>query len=153
MFARVAAVFLVGLAIGYIISYLAIAPTPPEVEEPGIQVQLPESQPVSPLEIESPILGAKLQPVSKALRTHYDLPSRQGLVISNLPKKSLARQSGLKRGDIILKINGQEVDIESLNKLINKLRRLNKILKTKIIRKGVIQEIKIKLKENNKERK
>jgi len=56
------------------------------------------------------MLGVNIQNISSELAEALDLKSTAGVVVSNVMKGSAAESAGIKRGDIISKINGEEVE-------------------------------------------
>jgi Do/DeqQ family serine protease len=60
--------------------------------------------------VKRPWLGAKLQNVSKDIADSLGLDRPVGAAVVGLTPNSPAARAGLKRGDVILKIDGQDVD-------------------------------------------
>lgn len=60
-------------------------------------------------------LGVTIQHVSEDLADSFGLPDTTGALISSVAKDSPADRAGLKRGDVILRLNNQK--IESMNDL------------------------------------
>jgi len=56
------------------------------------------------------MLGINIQNISSDLAEALGLKSTNGVVVSNVMSGSAAEKAGLKRGDIILKLNGEEVE-------------------------------------------
>jgi serine protease Do len=54
-------------------------------------------------------LGVYIQDVNQQLAQSFGLPRPTGALVSNIEKDSPALQAGLKSGDVILSVNGQEV--------------------------------------------
>ncbi|HID49474.1 MAG TPA: Do family serine endopeptidase [Chromatiales bacterium] len=54
-------------------------------------------------------LGVAIQDLTEELARSFDLPSRQGVIITNIVVDGPADQAGLTRGDTIVRINGQPV--------------------------------------------
>jgi len=57
-----------------------------------------------------PWVGAKLQEVTQDIATSVGLERPRGAMISKIHSKSSLAKSGLKRGDIIVKFDGKEID-------------------------------------------
>lgn len=55
-------------------------------------------------------LGVSIQPVSKDLAESFDMEQAEGALVAELDPSGPAADSGLQAGDVILKVNGQEVD-------------------------------------------
>jgi serine protease Do len=55
-------------------------------------------------------LGVMVQPMTKELAKSFDLDKARGALVSDVVKDSPADQAGLKRGDVILVFDGQEID-------------------------------------------
>ncbi|WP_163559831.1 DegQ family serine endoprotease [Halomonas sp. NO4] len=67
-------------------------------------------------------LGVMIQPVSRDLAESFGMDSPQGALIADLDPEGPAARGGLQAGDIILEVNGQEVDRSStLPRLIGRI--------------------------------
>lgn len=55
-------------------------------------------------------LGVSIQPVSKDLAESFGMEQAEGALIAELEPGSPGAEGGLKAGDVILEVNGQEVD-------------------------------------------
>lgn len=96
-------------------------------------------------EVKRGLLGVNIQNITSDLAEGLGLDSTSGVVVSNVMPDSAAEKGGIKRGDIIRKINGETVEDD------NFLR--NKVAGTKpgtsvsltIVRNGEEQEIKVTL--------
>ena len=62
-------------------------------------------------------LGVMIGELTQELADYFDIEASKGVVVSNVLKNSPAEKAGLKAGDIILKINGR--DVESVGQLRN----------------------------------
>jgi Do/DeqQ family serine protease len=60
--------------------------------------------------VERPWLGAKLQPVTVDIAESLGVKRPAGALVANVLQNSPAAQAGLKPGDVILSVDGQEVD-------------------------------------------
>lgn len=96
-------------------------------------------------EVRRGMLGVNIQDISSDLAEALKLESTRGVVISNVQKNSAADTAGLKRGDIIRKINGEEV--EDGNFLRNKVAGTlpGTAVKLLIVRDGREQEVSVTL--------
>ena len=83
----------------------------------------------------SPKLGIKAQ----------DTEDGKGVNILEVEDSSVAAKSGLKKGDIILQMDG--IDVNSTNELVDQLQESQKksIIRVKILRGGITQEIEVKI--------
>lgn len=121
---RYAAVLLIGLVSGLGL-WQYLRPCPPSVSPPA--EQRVEVKP------QDNLLGAELAPLTKPVANHLGLNPGNGFIISNLPDLSPAHKLGLKRGDIVLEINGQTIT--------STIPGFNKPFNIKIVRNGNIIEI------------
>lgn len=91
-------------------------------------------------------IGITLQTVTKELADYFDVPMK-GLLISSVEEDSSAAESGLVPSDIIVSVDGQEVnDVSSFNSKLDKF-SIGQKCRLKIYRKGKLSEITIKFKE------
>jgi serine protease Do len=79
---------------------------PSEIAEPIVN-QLKNGQ-----EIERGFLGVSLGPVTEDMADSLGLPDGKGEIVQSVQDDSAASKAGLKAGDIITSINGQEVNSE-----------------------------------------
>lgn len=54
-------------------------------------------------------LGVQIQPMSEGIASSLGLPKDRGEIIAGVEPSGPARSAGLERGDVVLKVNGQEV--------------------------------------------
>ncbi|MGH8850750.1 MAG: DegQ family serine endoprotease [Casimicrobiaceae bacterium] len=54
-------------------------------------------------------LGVMIQDVNQALATNFGLASPKGALVSSVQKDSAGAKAGLKPGDVILKLNGEDI--------------------------------------------
>lgn len=54
-------------------------------------------------------IGAESKPVNKYMAEYFGLGSPRGILITNVKSDSVAEKTGLLAGDIVLKVNGQDV--------------------------------------------
>jgi len=63
--------------------------------------------------------GMTVQDLNRLLAKHLDLENEKGVIVTNVEKKSPASVSGIQVGDIILKVNGNEIiDDDDILKVI-----------------------------------
>ncbi len=81
-------------------------------------------------------LGIDVQPITSILAERLNLPFKKGLYIVRVKENTQASQKGLKRGDLILKIDGQEVrNINDVQKVFKKV-KVDGGLSLTIVEKG-----------------
>ena len=81
-------------------------------------------------------LGIDVQPITSILAERLNLPFKKGLYIVRVRENTQASQKGLKRGDLILKIDGQEVrNINDVQEVFKKI-KLDGNLSLTIVEKG-----------------
>jgi S1-C subfamily serine protease len=64
-------------------------------------------------------LGVVLQPITDAIAEQFDIKGKKGVLINQIQTGSAAEKAGIKRGDVIVAINGERV--EDPNTLRNKV--------------------------------
>ncbi len=90
-------------------------------------------------------LGVMIQDVTEEMKEALDLPAAGGVLVNDLVPDGPAAKSDLKRGDIITKVNGQEVaDAKELQKNIARVKPGGSIA-LEIIREKKTKNIKVKL--------
>jgi S1-C subfamily serine protease len=57
-----------------------------------------------------PALGIYVVALNKALKTLYRLPTDRGLLVVDVVPGSPAEEMGLARGDVVIRVNGREVN-------------------------------------------
>jgi serine protease Do len=55
-------------------------------------------------------LGVSIQPITPELARQFNLSEDKGALVGDVTEESPAEKAGLKRGDVIMKYNGKEVD-------------------------------------------
>jgi len=90
-------------------------------------------------------LGVAIQEVNQTLADSFKLDKPEGALVSNVDKDSAAEKAGLKTGDVILKVNGQEIIASSdLPALIGSAAPGEKVT-LQIWRLGKLEELNVKL--------
>lgn len=85
-----------------------------------IELRTEEEQEATPASKKD--LGFTVTSLTSRVARRYGLRSREGVLITAVERFSVADRNGLKRGDIILKANGQNIkDEDELIKLVDKL--------------------------------
>lgn len=88
-------------------------------------------------------LGVMVQPLSEELARSFGLDRAQGALVSEVVKGSPAERGGIKRGDVILRFDGQAVDERNdLPKLVAAT-RIGKTVKVVVFREGKERELKV----------
>jgi S1-C subfamily serine protease len=77
---------------------------------PSNLVRLVVDSAVSGRKLERPWLGARLEPVTRELAEQLKLGRVAGALIARLQDKSPAAEAGLRAGDVIVAVDGHEVD-------------------------------------------
>ncbi|MFQ5893623.1 MAG: DegQ family serine endoprotease [Nitrospinota bacterium] len=54
-------------------------------------------------------LGLTVQEITRELAEHFELETREGVIVSDVERGSLAWEGGLRRGDVILEVNRQPI--------------------------------------------
>ncbi|MEK7449739.1 MAG: PDZ domain-containing protein [Planctomycetota bacterium] len=139
-FIRVAAVFLIGLTLGY--STYLILLKKPEPANQSFKKDMISSYQTEKL-IENNILGVKFTPVSPALSEHLQITPNYGLVITDFLEQSPAKEMGIQFGDIMVELNGQPITNTGIFTYLNEVKK--ETFELKIIRKGETIVIKINL--------
>ncbi len=92
-------------------------------------------------------LGVYIQEVTPEIAEQFKLPKAKGVLVSQVIKDSPAEKVGIKRGDIIIEVDNQEVN--SPDELQNKIRsiEIGKMANIKIIRNGEEISLMVKISE------
>lgn len=91
-------------------------------------------------------LGVYIQEITPELAKNFEgAETKKGVLVSTVIQNSPAKKSGIKRGDIILSVDGQKVTSpQELQKEILK-RKIGEEVKLEVLRKGEILAINVKL--------
>jgi serine protease Do len=99
-------------------------------------------------------LGAYIQPVTPEIATHFGLKETKGALLSDVEASGPAGKSGLRRGDIVLEMNGQPITDTRNFRLKISMTAPGTLVHLKVFREGTIKEYDVKLGElPNKEEK
>ncbi|MGI8813314.1 MAG: DegQ family serine endoprotease [Pyrinomonadaceae bacterium] len=95
------------------------------------------------------MLGVNIQNITDDTAKALDLSDRSGVLVSNVKAGSAAEKAGLKRGDIIIAVNGEKIEDSNVlrNKVAGSLPGTE--IKLTILRGGSQQEITATLEEFN----
>ena len=91
--------------------------------------------------------GLAVQSVTRSISSYLDIPFVKGVIVIEIAKESPAMISGLEPGDVILTVNGQEVNKPSDIRTVileNDLRSGDKVA-LKIFRNGKYKKVRMKL--------
>jgi len=90
-------------------------------------------------------LGIEIHEIDETLAKEQNLPSKKGLLIKSVQEGSIADYGGLIPDDIILQVDGK--DINTFDQLVNVRdeSRVGQVLQVKIMRDGEIKTLPVKL--------
>ncbi|MGD9807911.1 MAG: Do family serine endopeptidase [Deferribacterales bacterium] len=90
-------------------------------------------------------LGVMVQPIDEKLAKGFGLKEPKGALIADVTKGDPAEKAGVKAGDVVIKINGEE--IEDSRELVNKIGRMspNESVTLTVLRGKKQTDIKVKL--------
>ena len=90
-------------------------------------------------------LGVYMQPVDNDLADAMDLSSKDGVLVSSVIENSPAYKAGVQKGDVIIRVNGKEIDSpDHLKNMIGMLGADEKVTVT-ILRDGKEKNIAVTL--------
>jgi serine protease Do len=90
-------------------------------------------------------LGVEIKEVDEAIAKQFGLKEKYGALVNKVVEDSPADKGGIKRGDIIIKVNSEKVkDISHLQKLVKSMDP-GKIARLTLFRDGRQKEVKIKI--------
>jgi serine protease Do len=90
-------------------------------------------------------LGVSVQQMTPALAESFGLEDNHGALVAEVIKGSPAEEAGLKRGDVILAFNGNEIkDMHDLPRLVAAT-PVDERVKVQILRDGKTRDVKIKI--------
>ncbi len=92
-------------------------------------------------------MGVYLQPITEDIASAFDLKDTKGALIAEVIRDSPAEKAGLKRGDIIVKIDGK--DVEDSSKLSATVRQhmAGDTIKLDVLRRGKEMKVSVTLAE------
>jgi serine protease Do len=94
-------------------------------------------------------LGVQIQDINEALRSSLALGNRKGVLISDVFKNQPGDKAGIKRGDVILSINGKDVGSPNELRNIVAVCTPGKKIPTVILRDGKEQTLSVVLTERS----
>ncbi|MFW6134318.1 MAG: Do family serine endopeptidase [Elusimicrobiota bacterium] len=90
-------------------------------------------------------LGIEIKEVDEAVKKHFELKTDKGVLVNRVMEDSPAQKGGLKRGDVIVKFNGKEVEgVNELQNMVSSSEPGEKV-KVTVIRQGKQETVTIKL--------
>ena len=94
-------------------------------------------------------LGVSVRDITPPMAKAYGVKGSEGVMINDVFKGDPADKAGIKRGDVVVEINGQKV--KNANDFVQKVRTLapNSTTKLQVIRKGRTINFDVKLAERN----
>ena len=95
--------------------------------------------------VERGYLGIGVQELTQELASYFNLESTEGVIIANIEEDSPAEKYGLKRGDILLEIDGKPVKSVGHYRNIIALSIPGAEIDLKIIRNGELQSFQVTL--------
>ena len=94
-----------------------------------------------------PVIGLKVQNLTQDLAEAVNSPEATGVLVTQVEDGSIVALSGIKRGDVITRINGQTVMDQDEYHSITRLIGENEDITFQVFRAGSQQQIKITIKE------
>ena len=94
-------------------------------------------------------LGVSIRGITPEMAKAYGVEGTNGAMINDVFKGDPAEKAGIKRGDVVVEINGQKV--KDANDFVSKVRTLapNSVARLQIIRKGKKMTFNVRLAERN----
>jgi serine protease Do len=98
-------------------------------QESTVQIRAAILSPEQALKETERRLGITVSPVTPEVRGQYGLATEQGVVVEEVQPQSLARQVGIRAGDVIRQVNDQEVtDLQAFQKAMARALRRDSLL-------------------------
>ncbi|MBQ7193182.1 MAG: trypsin-like peptidase domain-containing protein, partial [Synergistaceae bacterium] len=94
-------------------------------------------------------LGVSIRGITPEMAKAYGVEGTNGAMVNDVFKGDPAEKAGIKRGDVVIELNGQK--IKDANDFVSKVRTLapNSVAKLLIVRKGKKMTFNVKLAERN----
>ncbi|MDI6765567.1 MAG: trypsin-like peptidase domain-containing protein [Bacteroidota bacterium] len=89
--------------------------------------------------------GLEVQTVDARVARYFDLDKAEGVIVTDVKRRSPADESGFKPGDIIIEVNGEKIANENAIVSIVRTSRAGDVLKMKVIRDKKIFNLSLKL--------
>jgi len=89
--------------------------------------------------------GLEVQTVDARVARYFDLDKAEGVIVTDVKRRSPADESGFKPGDIIIEVNGEKITNENSIVSIVRSSRAGDILRMKVIRDKKVINLSLKL--------
>ena len=141
-----------GLLAGSLCLALTVAPAaahPHDDDEdssaPRREVRVYRSDDGEEAQVQGGYLGVRVQDIDRELQEARDLPSTDGALVNRVEEGSPAAKAGIKRGDVIVRLDGEE--IEDSAELVREMREKKPATTVKIaaVREGTRHNFDVKL--------
>ncbi len=90
-------------------------------------------------------IGFEVQNVDERVARYFGLDQAEGVIVSNVARRSPADRAGLKPGDIIFEVNGERVPDQSTFYAILEESRVGDTVRLKLLRDRRVMELSMKL--------
>lgn len=90
-------------------------------------------------------IGFEVQDVDERVARYFGLDAAEGVIVSNVVRRSPAERAGLKPGDIIVEVNGERVPDQSTFYAILEEARVGDTVRFKLLRDRRVMELSMKL--------
>lgn len=90
-------------------------------------------------------IGFEVQTVDERVARYFGLEQAEGVIVSNVARRSPADRAGLKPGDIIIEVNGERVPDQSTFYAILEESRVGDTIRLKLLRERRVMELSMKL--------
>ncbi len=95
--------------------------------------------------VQRAFIGVSIRNINEELRTEEELPTLSGVYVADLVDKGAAKDAGIEKGDVIVKVGNVEVEnVPELQEQIGRFRPGNKVVVT-VLRDGEEVEIPVTL--------
>ncbi|MFW5905076.1 MAG: Do family serine endopeptidase [bacterium] len=96
-------------------------------------------------QVRRPLLGIEMQPVSSVDAEYYGLPRPHGVLVQNVPEDGPAYEAGIRQEDVIVAIDGEEIERPGQLQLVIAQRRPGDEVTVRFYREGEPQEVEVRL--------